>query len=566
MNNITMIYNATINKAEIIITNLKSIGVNITDFESELKEIKIKVESSITNLDSTGYSQENNINSIYQNGTNKTKQILDDLEKYQQYYKTINECYYVQGTQDMTEFSIEELGSAVTNLIGLLKYIKEFNGVTGSNLSEVDSLYDVVYELIKMEYEHKGSSELFNYCRQSEIDSINVSKSIVNELNSLREGKYDTSKIELLMSKINSNNTSNLYLDEELIRTINSIVFKDNHLETLKKALIKLSNEVDEKVMKLGSLIRSKDNIMSDRYGRLSDSISSKKRRNKAIVKNSLSIGLTLLTLFGIQFGISRATKGTECMTDVQTYSTATGKTVSSKEYVDKIGEINGEKVEDVVIIQHNDPWVRTIDEDNNVIYQRVVEKTTIAGIEYNDLSKYLDLNLDELTGTYEYDAYVETTTSLTAEDKYEEGYYDVIKEHQYTEDSRVGVLDIKETMIVGVIHTIVSIFATVFIILNSTLRDKGIINRLKKLIRDLSEITSDNKSIKDGLEKIASINKSLEEILNENAEFKRRYLEIIHNPEYSSILRESDVDYLFIEEKIDRNESRATLSLKNNA
>ena len=40
MNNIIVIYNANLNKAEIILENLKSIGVNTLDLESELKKIK----------------------------------------------------------------------------------------------------------------------------------------------------------------------------------------------------------------------------------------------------------------------------------------------------------------------------------------------------------------------------------------------------------------------------------------------------------------------------------------------------------------------------------------------
>lgn len=96
MNNIMVSYNANLNKAEIIINNLKNIGISTSDFESKINEIKNDIESYINDLTTIGYEQENSINSVYQNGIDKTNKILDDLKKYQKYYQTINECHYVQ--------------------------------------------------------------------------------------------------------------------------------------------------------------------------------------------------------------------------------------------------------------------------------------------------------------------------------------------------------------------------------------------------------------------------------------------------------------------------------------
>ncbi len=560
MNNITMIYNANLSKAEIIIENLKSIGINTSDFESKIIEIKKEIESSISNFTSTGYSQENAINSVYQNGIDKIKKVLLNLEKYQKYYQTINECYYVQGSQSFTEFNAEELSVAVDNLIELLKILKDFSGITDNSISSVETFYDVIYETIKMEFYNNGSSKLYDYCRQSDIDSINISKSIVNEVNALKESKYDTKKIELLMKKLNSKNSVNLYLDEELIQLIVMLKNKDDYIRDLSESLSKLYDEVKYIHKQVVSLSNDKQRIINNK----SKENYIKSKRTKAIILNTLPFVLTLGALTGVLYGVSRGIKGTEYKTETTIYSSLDGSTLTKTEYLKRLKTDNGDKVDDMVTIQKNYPFNRISGEkEGEFDFTRIVESTKITGVSFDDLSEYIDYDYKNIDGEYDYKEKSETKDSLDFEDKYEEPYYSVKEQHQDKKDSRVGELDARGKAGVAVLHITITFFTIMMLFMFENIEEKGPLYRLKKLKDILNEIDVDRDGTENTISKLKTVKDEFNRILNENSELKKRYLELIANPKYKYILDECTFDYYSVENIINSNESKASLELK---
>ena len=559
MNNITMSFSANLSRAEIIIENLKNIGINTSDFETKINEIKIDIESNIKDLTAIGYEQENSINSIYQNGIDKTDKVLFDLKKYQKYYQTINECHYVQGSQDLTEFSSEELDVAVENLIELLKITKEFNGITDNGITSVDTFYDVIYELIKIEFISNGSSKLYEYCRQSEVDSLNISKAIVNEVNAFKERSYYTKIIRLHMSKLDSNNSINLYLDKELIQLICAFKNKDDYLKDLDASLSKLSNELEDIKNKIDGLSFEKE------YNFSLINMENNKKTNKAksVLLNVLPFILTVGSLTGAYFGFARIAKGTEYNTETTTYSSLDKSTETTFDYEKRLNLEYGENVDDMVTIQKNYPFERVAgSKDGEVDFSRTVEITKVTGVDFDDLGEYIDFDYKNIDGEYEYTEKDETKSSLDAEDKYNESYYLVKEQHQNEGDSRIGVLSERSKFLLNVYYGFAVGTIMFLMTVIGFIEEVGPVYRLKKLLDVLKEIKIDKDGIKDAINTLKKVKEEFNKILIENSELKKRYLELIDDPKYKYILHECGADLSSIVNTMNSNEDVATLAL----
>jgi hypothetical protein len=105
-----------------------------------------------------------------------------------------------------------------------------------------------------------------------------------------------------------------------------------------------------------------------------------------------------------------------------------------------RIEKINGEAANDVVIIDEKQPWEkRKSEEGSREYYRRIVERTIIDGVEYDDLKAYTNLDMDKLYGNYEQSEYVETLDSLDETKNYTDKEVEVTRQTQNPNDSKIN-------------------------------------------------------------------------------------------------------------------------------
>ena len=81
----------------------------------------------------------------------------------------------------------------------LLNVISKYDGVSRNDFVMINTLYEVVYDLIKMEFSYNGTSKLLDYCKNNERNSILLNKLIIEDVENLQRNEYDLSEIDSKM-------------------------------------------------------------------------------------------------------------------------------------------------------------------------------------------------------------------------------------------------------------------------------------------------------------------------------------------------------------------------------
>jgi len=570
-NKINLEYQSTMSKIDIIFRNLKETGINISDFENEVKNINKEVEDELDLLDSTGYSQANNFNRIYELGTEKAKKLLDTLEKYNKYYQLVDKCYFVQGSQDIPEFSKEELASVADNIIELLTVIKNYNIVLENDNNMIKNLYTAIYEIIKIEFSYNGTSKLLDYCKQSDIDSSILSKLIMDEVDDLNNGDYDVSKINELLKKYRLEDNCYSFLDDKLIQLISLTKNKDKYLDELSSILNLAKIQINENKDTFDSLARK----MENEKDRLNERVSRNKEENgdslKTILKTLIPIVMCGGVAAGTYLGVSNLFWGTHYKVTTETYSSSTEKTISEEEYQDQLIYANRTPVKDFVTIEKTTPWVKVIPSDSGEVYfERTVESTYIQDVVYDDLSEYLDLDLESSDIKYDYSENVERKSTLSSDDMYNENTYEVVKIHQDLSDKKLGKSDNKLENF-GIIFTsaVLSFIALaladmiLLLISSNTWEEYELIECLSELFDELGSLEFNGYDTREQINNIKNISQKLKNIVDSNAKIKQELNSALEKQKYKILLEERASDMSLIDRYIGEMENVAKMSLK---
>lgn len=565
INSIILKYNANIDRIQTILKSIKDIGINMPEVESVLNDITDEVDSKITALGTIGFTQKDNVNNIYQYGIDKTNKLLVDLEKYNDYYQAINKCYYIEGTQNIIEINEEELGVVVDDVITLLKTINAFDGLAENNDSIIEKLYDFIYNLIKTEFCFNSTSGLLSYCKDNEVDRYFINKCMFKEIESLKESKQDISKIESILSKkVLLNNTSSI-IDEELLQVISSLKDKDKYAIELLDKLSSLINKLDLIDSRLLRLFNRKNEFLDEIDECRGNYRLEKSRNSKTIIRNILPLALTTITLLGGNVGLTIAAKGTDYRTDIQTFSSQTGETISSEEYISRIREVNGVSVDNVVLIDVKGPWEKKAYKDGSGYFERKVNRTAISGVELDDLEDYINLDLENTDANYEESVYIDKYEKLDNSDKYSENITEVIKQNQDPNDSRLGNnIDFGGIVFINfLLLCLESLLIFLLEVLTSDMNfDNGIATRFQKARRELRKIKYSTFNKKEWMEKLIGVDNDIKNLIQENEDVRRRYLELINNPKYKLLLDEYEYKTSVIRNYLERIDNGANLSL----
>jgi len=561
--NRTLVYGEAFSNVEMTIESIKAVGVDVTNYERRLKGIEKEVNDK---LEIFKNSFDNDISSnkskAYEYGTEKLNSFMEELVKYKVYYQTVNECMYLYDSQDLNLVNEVELADAVKSLIDCLEMIKTSNTLT-EDINVIRSLYDIVYNIIKLEYKINGKSKLMEYCKEDKINSAYLSKSILNDLKELSDSRYDIKDIDGIVRRLKSKADFNTYLDDELLMALSIVREKEGYLKNLCSSIEDLKEKLAINNNNIEKLLEKKDSMISQKTSYRKDIRNIRGENLKSLSKGALMLFLSAGIILGVGSGLIRISKGNVYMTDTEIYSTDTGKSEKSEGYERKIISFTSGIIKNVEIKAY-DPWVK---DEVEGTYKRTVRRLYVSDIDLDNAKDYLDLNLEDLG--YKYSTSTEEKSKLTLDDLYTESIYEVKKEVQNTDDMKVGEIEGERWLMIVFFG---GILAAIYggLCFEAWTRGEvfGIILSIREIIDNISYFDSTAPKREQIAKILANIEKAkqeLEKLVNEKKSIDKNFNDVVSKPESKKLLEKYQRGLELLEEYYNEQKRSNELTLKMN-
>lgn len=249
--------------------------------------------------------------------------------------------------------------------------------------------------------------------------------------------------------------------------------------------------------------------------------------RPKTLLLNLITIVSCLLAAAGTKITFQYGLYGPDYNTKVITYSTDTGETIETETIKKKLMGSDDRRVFEMVTVETSNPWRKVYDEYTNTEhYERKIDVAVITDSDINDLSEYIDIDLNSIDADIEYITEIEKKNNLSLDELIQGTTQTVTKEIQSKDDYTVGVYaDISERLITG-------IFMYFNVLLTYILSEKSLRSKfnydfkpLKQQIYEIRSIIKDIKCYKrhDKKRKMRSklLSSKIKEILDRNSEIE---------------------------------------------
>lgn len=393
MKDIDLVFKSLVEELKIMINNISDIGIDTKKYKEKLNNIINDVHS---NVEESKEKWGNNANMFletdYYPGIKKLNRLKLELNEYNIYFKAVNTCkYLILELDDIENLKDDEkINNYVETIIELLIDIKNSNIIYNKRKKTIlKEVYDIVYKIIKLEIIKFGKSSVYEHVKDYDINTFFLEKCVRKEIENLNLNDEKYEEIQKKVYEINSDGlTSNyfdIYLIKLLIKYSNNIDLKEEIVNELKK----LKKEINDNVLnfKNGMLeLNESKNILKK--------IKSKFIQAKiSILINVLSFVIVIPTMFYYS-GKSREDIKEIFVTEVYPKTVTT----YSKEYGLKaeVDYISSYSIDDnrTSILEYGN-WVN-IGND----YFRLVFKYDITDIKLENISDYLELDIDYILGS----------------------------------------------------------------------------------------------------------------------------------------------------------------------
>ena len=537
-------YGGQVKLVQTIIKNLSDMGIDVNGFVFKSNEIKEKINKEILKIRNNQEISESDkdelISGAYDASFADLQVLLDYLNRYTIYFQTVNKSHYIFDSQNEVKYSKADISSLTDELIICLDSIKSFSGLNEDedNLL-LDSLYKVIYDIIKVEYKSFGQSKLLEYCKKDKTHCLYINEYIVNDIAQLRNAVEDTNYIDLLVHKLNSEGKDTMYLDEELIRTISIYSNKEKYIKELMESLKQLVNDIrknNNRINELKSDKHSKEWDKRDYESKLKDE---KEYRKKVVIKDTI-VGIISLACVAAAVHYTPVLARKESYnTDTETYSTVNGYNIKKDEYLDDyIGNSNHPGKSTTVVVY--EPWVER-KALGSITYERKVKTLDLSQIDFDDIEQYVTFDAEALG--YDYDVEKEQKTELILSDLYKEPITEITKIVQDTEDVKVDdEPSIGRIVAIGLGLTAVYLF-TMFML---AMIDEDIyfdiirsLNHMIKTLKDKSDLNSIKNSLDDVLRNLDKISEDIKFQQHKNTINQTEYDRMMSIPENAKFLNE---------------------------
>lgn len=517
-------YNGKILKINKMISDLETLGFNLSNLKKQIDEINNKV---LNEANSKENSHEFEVISIYTNGINELTKLEAIIEtNYSVYFKIYNYALYILEL-DITN---ENIGEAVSSLKTIIdKLHNTSNIIYDKEKLIVETVYEAIYKVIKSEIIINGHSKIYDYTKMVDVDSYYLHNLVKKELDGINLNDYPD--IKRLIYKINSVGFDSNFFEIELIK---EIIFKDKkeELELITKNNIKhLANQIN--VIDYNCL-RKEEEIISgkNRQQKIKKRIS---EARKDIAKKIVALSLASSIPIGSFFGFKKLfTSISEPFCDV---TTKTYNSYYDNTQIDK-GTINLNKVpsdqNQRVVVKRYSPYVMS---DNPY---REIETYNLPYKEDYEFEDYIaDISNGDVLPNKEIEEMNDNSTVYTTD------YFEVIYRYVDFESKHISSIDF---VLIRICSFIITIFITIFekLFISTFENNKGFYEtKIEDIIYDLKEIKSQKQSKKEQLKLLLNNVKLLLDKIKESKELRELFNnELAKHPELVEMATKELINY----------------------
>ena len=523
-------YSSRLDLVESSTNSLENSGADVLEFQNELNTIKdsvTRVTEDAKNDRSLSAEEKNElVIKSYCDATEKLDDLIIKINQFSLYFQVLNSFNSVYNAQNLYDIDSTNLSNIINELIETLNLIKKMT-LVGENKS-LKEFYGIIYDVIKIECRISGTSKLLEHCRTDNVDSVYISKLIIEDINTLKYESKDFSEIEKKISKLNFADGARMYLDNNLMWLVSIGGDKDKFTEHLTKQIKKLTYELNNNNNEGFDLIYNMDNLNYELDRNKEKVAEAKKANKKAKLKSFVPLILTL-TQFGVNCVCVIGSASTPVyITTTETYSSETNETSIETKYDRKLKDENSQDIHSYAELKIYEPWKNY----KNSKYIRLVETATIPVEEYEELKGMETIDFDKLDYTFATDE--EKTASINLDEIYEQPKFEVTKvvQDENSKTSRIASGDRKQIEdLIWLTATYVLLYSSQLLLAKSNTKSTfGIINSIKfikKAVKKLKEDDGLSNETQSLLNQIDIITKQLEEIINSNKTNNGRYSEI---------------------------------------
>lgn len=247
---------AQVYKAKLIeitkkIRDIESLGFNLNSFKQELNQILDNTSLNIKNSKRRDF--EEFVANDYISATNELSKLENKLDRYNIYFKAYNFAQYVNKIT-LNETNIDSIKIEIKNILSGLRNSSNIDYEDEKLI--IESIYEAVYKIICYEIENYNSSEIYDYCKKYDTDSLYLHAIIAKEISKITLSQY--SDIEQEIYSIKKNGLDSNLFDIDLLK---KIIFRDRKEEFIKSVekrtrdivsshnmAVKKQNEINKKI------------------------------------------------------------------------------------------------------------------------------------------------------------------------------------------------------------------------------------------------------------------------------------------------------------------------------
>ena len=463
--------------------NLKDIGINCDVYYSTLEQIKVateneainayniiskKIENETQSINNDSYATsypkhtskllDATISLTYQKGINRiNSEVEEELKKYDIYLKCHNYCERLRIELKINnDISLDKVKEYAENLLDILRKINA-SGTRIYSFEEnvVESIYDISYDVVKLEMYYLGKSTILDYAKNNLIASSFFSERIEKDIDNKRKNGNVTDSFQALVYDAKSGGN---ILDDRIVFVL-SICSKDN-FKNIESRLIDLTRKLNE----LGRSDRSSFVEKAKKYTNEFDvKLDINDKMINKLIKNIVSISLVgsiLVTGLGMV-----AKKNAE-----KVYKTDTEVLYSTSDIIQTKDE-KYEKLDnpETIRIYEYDVWK---DPGGLSRYKRKITWYDVTSADADSIDDYLNINLED------YESHVDYQKSYFYFIRdYDEAIIEVVKLIQNQDPGT----DLNFLGSIAALSAIITFFGVAFL-------DKNNILKLIKEIKDKKE------------------------------------------------------------------------------
>jgi len=402
--------------AELMLDNIKSLGFDVSEYEAILKSISTNIHNNIKVNYTKGFAKAN-YELDYSSGIAELNRLINQLDKYDVYFKVLNSCEWLNIKINSQDITNEELKKYVSEMAYNLKQLVKSDTIDYDNEKHiVEMVYEIAYKLIKLELSMTGISHLYEYIKREDINISYFNIIIKREIIELQSKQKDATLLREKIFQIRKDGISSTYFDLDLIRNI-LIYSGDNRLKNkINENMHNLVAKINDNIQAINELT-TKTNEVKDEKAKWFEVL---REDGKNIVLRFISFIVATSVIVGAGIGVQRLSKkiatSDKYLKTTEIYSTITDDTTT--------------EIDDVIMgLQPSNRTMVRVWEPYDSKYERTYKDYDVSYLDFDTAREYYEYGIDNDYGVVpEVDKQYYSDIHNTDIPNYQDSYTEVSK------------------------------------------------------------------------------------------------------------------------------------------